>query len=69
MAGWGGRQQGLVERQALETELCELLNAGHKLPAFCFRETMRNLIQRDKDWVGVVLQGMEERCSYFSSTS
>jgi len=27
--------------EALETELCVLLNAGHKLPVFCFLGTMR----------------------------
>ena len=32
-------------RGALETELCVLLNAGHKLPVFCFRKTMQELTQ------------------------
>lgn len=39
----GGRGNGA--RGALETELCVLLNAGHKLPVFCFRKTMRELTQ------------------------
>lgn len=46
----GGRENG-TER-ALETELCVLLNAEHKLPVFCFRETMRELIQSAR-WAGV----------------
>lgn len=39
----GGRGNGA--RGALEAELCVLLNAGHKLPVFCFRKTMRELTQ------------------------
>lgn len=41
----GGGGRGNRARGALETELCVLLNAGHKLPVFCFRETMRELTQ------------------------
>lgn len=40
-----GRPRERNTRGALETELCMLLNAGHKLPVFCFRETMRELTQ------------------------
>lgn len=39
----GEREDGA--RGALEAELCVLLNAGHKLPVFCFRKTMRELTQ------------------------
>jgi len=39
------RGRGNRARGALETELCVLLNAEHKLPVFCFCETMRGLTQ------------------------
>lgn len=42
----GGRENRT--EGALETELCVLLNAGHKLPVFCFRGTMRELIQSER---------------------
>lgn len=41
----GAAAEGTGARGALEAELCVLLNAGHKLPVFCFRKTMRELTQ------------------------